>query len=65
MNPGTQMGTWTGPRRGVQWRVRNRSVSPVRSQIPQSQSPPYYQHVSTVHKQPRVNRALVARPWIA
>ncbi|VUZ43403.1 unnamed protein product [Hymenolepis diminuta] len=68
ISKGPQVGTWAGPRRGVQWKVRNRSVSPVRSRIPQSQSPQYYQHVlgtSTVPKQTRGHRALVARPWIA
>ncbi|KAM3186278.1 hypothetical protein ACTXT7_004633 [Hymenolepis weldensis] len=68
VSKGPQVGTWAGPCRGVQWKVRNRSVSPVRSRIPQSQSPQYYQHVlstSTVPKQTRVHRTLVARPWIA
>ncbi|VDO00548.1 unnamed protein product [Rodentolepis nana] len=72
MNPGVnksaQLGTWAGPRSGFQSKTRNRSVSPVRSRIPKSQSPQYHQHIlstSSVPKQNRVRRTIAPRPWIA
>nr|CUU98503.1 hypothetical transcript [Hymenolepis microstoma] len=68
VNKSAQVRTWAGPRSGVEWETRNRSVSPVRSRIPQSQSPQYHQHVlstSSVPKQTRAHRAIAPRTWIA